>query len=380
VTSLAHPEPRRVLIATTALTGRSGTEIYTRDLALALLRQQCLPIVYTTVTGSVAEELRRATIPVVRRLDDIGATPDVIHGHHHVQTLAALARFPGVPALFVCHDSTAWHSVPPESPRIGAYVAVDRNCRDRMMFEHGIAEQSIRVTGNAVELRRLVRRAPLPARPLRALAFSNAVTLNNWGATLRAACQRRGITLDLAGAGADAFVEHPEQLLPQYDLVFAKARCALEAMACGTAVIICDERGLAGMATMTETPAMRQLNFGARTLQRPITVDNILKEIDRYDPDDAARVSDHIRTVANIDVLASQFIELYDELIAARAPLMPEEELRAFAASLERMLATLHGGAVPAGMVGRLHQHLANSKGLALPSRLLYRLMRLLTS
>jgi hypothetical protein len=372
-------EARRVLIATTRLTGQGGTCIYTRDLTLALLRQQCLPIVYTTETGSFAEELRRATVPVVKRLDDIGAAPDVIHGHHHIETLAALARFPGVPALFVCHDSLTWHSIPPHSPRIGAYVAVDRNCRDRMMFEHGIPEPSIRVMGNAVDLRRLVRRAPLPARPLRALAFSNVVTFNNWGATLRAACERRGITLDLTGISAGTFADHPEQLLQQYDLVFAKARCALEAIACGAAVIICDARGLGGMVTTAEMPAMRQLNFGARTLQRPITVDNILTEIDRYDPDDAARVSDQIRAAADIDLLAAQFIELYDELIAARTPLLPDEELRAFSASLERMLPALHGRATATGM-GRLRHHLANSKALALPGHLIYRLKRRLMS
>jgi hypothetical protein len=376
----APPEPRRVLIAVSRLVGQGGAEVYTRDLALALLRQQCLPIVYTTVAGPLAEELRRATIPVVTRLTDIGAPPDVIHGHFHVETLAALARFPGVPGLFVCHDHLTWHSIPPQSPRIGAYVAVDRNCRDRMIFEHGIAEPSVRVMGNAVDVRRLARRGPLPARPLRALAFSNAVTFNNWGATLRAACERRGITLDLAGANAGASVEHPEHLLPQYDLVFAKARCALEAMACGAAVIVCDERGLAGMVTAADAAAMRQLNFGARTLQRPITVDSLLTEIDRYDPADAARVSDHIRAVADSDLLAAQFVELYEELIAARSPLEPEEELRALAASLERLLPALHGRAAPAGIAGRVRDHLANSRALALPARLLYRLKRLLTS
>jgi hypothetical protein len=372
-------EPRRVLIATTALTGYGGTDIYTRDLALALLRQGCLPVIYTTNIGTVAEELRNATIPVISRLDDAGATPDVIHGHHHAETLVALARFPGVPALFVCHDAITWHSVPPRNPRIGAYVAVDRNCRDRMVFEHGIAEESVRVMGNAVDLRRFARRAPLPPRPRRALVFSNAATLNNWGGTLRTACKRRGIDLDLAGLGSNEFAERPEELLPRYDLVFGKARCALEAMACGAAVIACDARGLAGMVTAAEVVAMRQLNFGVRTLQRPITVDNILAEIDRYDPEDAGRVTDHIRSVAGIDLLAAQFITLYEELIAANPPLEREEELRAIAVSLERMLPALYRSGKPPGMVGRLRRHLSNSKALGLPVRMLGQLKRLLT-
>jgi len=372
----APPEPRRVLITTVGLTGRGGTDVYTRDLALALLRRGWLPVIYATVGGPLAEELRAATIPVVHRLDAVGAAPDVIHGHHHLEMLAATTRFPGVPSLFVCHDSVTWHSVPPRSPRIGAYVAVDRNCRDRMMFEHGIAEESIRIMANGVDIRRFARRAPLPSRPLRALAFSNAVTANNWGATLRAACRKRGIALDLAGVSSNAFVEHPETLLPQYDLVFGKGRCALEAMACGAAVIVCDARGLAGMVTSADVLAMRQLNFGVRTLLRAITVENVLQEIDRYDPADASRVSDQIRGVADVDLLAAQFIALYEEVIGSNAPLAPDEELRSVSASLERLLPLLYGRTPPRAVGMRLRRHLGNSKMLAFPARLLYQLKR----
>jgi hypothetical protein len=133
------------------------------------------------------------------------------------------------------------------------------------------------------------------------------------------------------------------------------------------------------MVTAAEVVAMRQLNFGVRTLQRPITVDNILAEIDRYDPEDAGRVTDHIRSAAGIDLLAAQFITLYEELIAANPPLEREEELRAIAVSLERMLPALYRSGKPPGMVGRLRRHLSNSKALGLPVRMLGQLKRLLT-
>jgi hypothetical protein len=205
------------------------------------------------------------------------------------------------------------------------------------------------------------------------------VTLNNWGATLREACARRGIALDLAGSGAGAFVENPEEVLPQYDLVFAKARCALEAMACGAAVIVCDARGLAGMVTSAGVDALRGLNFGARTLQRSITVANVLGEIDRYDPADAARVSGRIRDIAGVDLLASQFIALYEELIAANVAVPADDELRAMAGSLEQMLPALYRRPGSGGATARLRRYLTNSRTMAAPARLLYRLKRLLT-
>jgi len=328
------PEPRRVLIATITLTARTGTAVYTRDLALALLRRGHLPVVYASQTGALAEELRHATIPVVTDLDDVAAPPDVIHGHHQLETLAALTRFPRVPALFVCHDGVTWHSIPPVGPRIGAYVAVDRNCRDRMVFEHAIPEESIHVLTNPVELRRFARRSPLPQTPRRALVFNNNAD-ETWVAPIRSACESRGIALEAGGA-----IDKPEDVLPQYDLVFAKARCAIEALAVGAAVIVCDAQGLAGLVTSSSLEAMRQLNFGARTLRRTITADLIGSEIDRYDAVEAAAVCDRIRESADIDLLVDQYVALYDELCAR--PPADGDEMLAVSRSLSRMATHLY--------------------------------------
>lgn len=329
------PEPRRVLIATYSATSGSGSDLYTRDLALALLRRGWQPVVFATVLGNVAEELRNATIPVTDDIASIAVVPDVIHGHHHLETLAALARFPDVPALFVCHDGLTWHSTPPRTPRIGQYLAVDRNCRDRMELEHGIA--NVRVLPNAVDLQRFVRRPPLPPRPMRALVFSNAASPDSFASTIKEACAQRGISLDVVGRAAGNATDHPEEILSRYDLVFAKARCALEAAATGAAVIVCDERGLAGMLTTDDLDAMRQLNFGMRLLQRPITNATIGAEIDRFDASDAARVTDALRAVAGVDLLAEQFIEIYDDLRSHHVPIPPEADLRATAESLSHL-------------------------------------------
>jgi glycosyltransferase involved in cell wall biosynthesis len=328
-------EPRRVLIATHSAISCSGADLYTRDLALALLRRGWQPVVYATVLGAVAEELRQATIPVTSDITAIAAAPDVIHGHHHLETLTALARFPGVPALFVCHDGVTWHSTPPRTPRIGAYAAVDRNCRDRLMMQHGIAE--VRIVPNGADLERFRRRDALPARPQRALIFSNAASETSFAAIIASACSQRGIALDVTGRAAGNAVAHPEDILATYDLVFGKARCALEAAATGTAVIVCDAGGLAGLITTRDVDAMRPLNFGMRLLQRPITEETIGAEIDRYDPDDAARVTDAVRATAGVDLLAEQFIEIYGDLSERHVPISPDDDLRAIADSLSHL-------------------------------------------
>src|SRR5205823_5937134 len=96
---------------------------------------------------------------------------------------------------------------------------------------------------------------------------------------VRQACAARGIQLDALGIGVGRSESHPERLLGQYDLVFAKARAALEALAMGTSVIACDSAGLAGMVTPENYERLRRLNFGVRCLRDPITFENVTREL-----------------------------------------------------------------------------------------------------
>jgi hypothetical protein len=377
---MSAPEPRRVLIANIAMTTASGTVTYTRDLALALLRHGWTPIVYTTVLGEQAEVLRRATIPVVSDPAQLAAPPDLIHGHHVLETLAAMTRFPNVPALFVCHDAITWHSIPPRMPRIRAYVAVDRNCRDRMVFEHGIPEDSLRVMTNPVDLERFQRRGPLPPKPRRALVFSNQALENTFVAPIREACAARGIEVDVIGQGSGNPVDHPEEILPRYDLVFGKARCAIEAAAAGTAVIGCDARGMSGMLTTAGLEQMRLLNFGARTLQLPVTRENLLREIDRYDPADARAVTGRIRASNSADLLAEQFISLYEEILADPMAVSPEDDLAGLSAALGKTAHHLYGPMESSRDRYELLVKLLNSRVLDGPLRLAYRWKKRLQS
>ena len=89
-----------VLLTNITLASRTGTEIIARDVARGLLARGHTPIVYSTSHGEIAEEIRGSTIPVVADLANVRATPDVIHGHHHPETMTALLQFPGVPAVF----------------------------------------------------------------------------------------------------------------------------------------------------------------------------------------------------------------------------------------------------------------------------------------
>jgi len=377
---MSVPEPRRVLIATVGLTKTGGGATYTRDLALALLRHGWTPIVYASVLGVQADQLRRATVSVVSDPAQLGTPPDIIQGQHVLETLAAMARFPNVPALFVSHDSMTWHSMPPRMPRMRAYAAVDRNCRDRMVFEHGIPSDSVRLLTNPVDLQRFRRRGPLPLKPRRALVFSNQAMESNFVAPIRQACAQRGIEIEVIGSSSGRAVDHPEELLPEYDLVFAKARCAIEAVAAGAAVIGCDAHGMSGMLTTERLESMRLLNFGIRTLQLPVTPENLLREIDRYDPVDASAVTDHVRASNSADLLAEQFIELYEEILADPVQVTAEEDLAGMSDALTRVAHHLYGQMASNNAKYDILLKLLNSRVIGGPLRFAWRMKKKLGS
>lgn len=329
----------RVLLTNITLGSRTGTEINLRDLAVSLLHAGHRPVVYSPTLGAIADEIRAATVPVVSELAAVGSPPDVIHGHHHPQTMAALLRFPGVPAVFFAHDWNAWWDVPPRFPRIYRYVAVDDTLFDRLAFEQGLPPERLRVLLNAVDLSRFLPRGPLPPKPRRALLFSHTASRGQARRAVEEACRRLGIALEVTGAGAGRSTDRPQEVLPRYDLVFARGRCALEALAVGTAVVLCGVEGVGPLVTAAEMERLRRLNFGRRALADPLTADVLEREIGRYDAADAESASRRLREVAGLETATAEVVALYREVIeehGRHGPADPAEEGAAAAAYLEQ--------------------------------------------
>lgn len=305
----------QILITNNTLAGRAGTELYVRDLALGLLERGHVVLAFSTRLGNVAHELSAAGVTVTDDLDSLTARPDIIHGHHHLDTMTALLHFPGTPAIYVCHGSTPWEEAAPRFPRILGYVAVDHACLDRLRLEDGIPEDRIRVLLNFVDLQRFKQRPALPERPQRALIFSNYASEHTHTEAVRSACDRARISLDVVGNGVGNVSREPEAILGNYDLVFAKGRAALEALAVGTAVILCDAAGAGPMVTSENFEQLRPLNFGLRALSQELSSEVISREIARYDPADAERVSQVIRANAGRDAVLDELISIYRDVI-----------------------------------------------------------------
>jgi hypothetical protein len=359
-----------VLITNSSLRGRTGSELYARDVALGLLARGHTPILYAPRAGELARELRRATVPVVEDLARVGAPPDLIHGQHHPETMAALFHFPDTPAVFFCHGWAPWDEQPPRFPRILRYVAVDDTCRDRLLWEHAIPEERVRVVLNFVDLERFAARPPLPPVPRRALLFSNYATEATHLGAVREACARAGLELDVVGLGVGHVEREPERLLGRYDLVFAKGRSALEALAVGAAVVLCDATGSGPLVTTAELERLRRLNFGVRALTGELRPDLLAAQLARYDARDAAEVSERIRAAAGQREAIEEVVRVYREVVAEHRARPRDEaaEWRAAADYLRTLLADVRD---QHEQLERREADIANSAAVRLRRRLL---------
>jgi hypothetical protein len=326
MTQSRHHPGLRVLITNNTLASRAGSELYVRDVALALLRRGYNPIVYSSILGEVAEELRRATVPVIDNLSALTVAPDLIHGQHHLDAMTAMLRFPRTPALYFCHGWLPWEELPPLFPSIVRYIAVDDLCSERLLTTAGVLPEKVKTLYNFVDLTRFKSRPALPEKPQAALIFSNYAAESNFIGMIRAACRRFGIDrIDVVGLNSGHSVSNPEEVLQEYDVVFAKARCALEAMAVGCAVIVADFPGLGGMVTTGNLSELRRLNFGVRTMQSaPISEENIYAQLGHYNASDAKKVSEWIRYDADIEKAIDKLENYYHEALSEAKPDMDD--------------------------------------------------------
>lgn len=331
-----------ILFTNNTLDDHAGTEVYTRDVALGLQTRGRRATAFTLEPGRVAEEMRASGIPVFNDFRRIPAEarPDLIHGHHFVETTLAALAFPDVPVVSFCHGPVAWQEAPCRMPNVAGWVAVDEACCRRLVDVEGIPADRVEVVSNFVDTGRFRRReSPLPDRPTRALVFSNTMADCAALRAVEEACAARGIALDVVGLKAGTATETPEDLLPRYDLVFAKAKAAIEAMASGSAVVLIDYFGAGEMVTTGAFDRLRRFNFGFATMDAEPTAEHVGAQIDRFDRADAAAVADRIREEASLHAALDRIDSIHQQAASFEVPAFDPIDAAADFLRLQALLA-----------------------------------------
>lgn len=294
------------------MNNRTGTEILVRNYAVGMKRRGHIPVVYSPLHGELIEELRGAGIECISSMADLVGPIDLIHGHHFPSTLIAAAAFPSTPIIYFCHDYISWLDEPPRLPQILRYVAVDRATQMRLTQDAKLPPERVRILLNAVDIEHFKSFRALSDKPRKAIAFAKNKEHVN---AITTACAARKIEVAFIGGAVDNIVADPAIAMNDCDLVFASALSAMEAMAMGRAVIVCDGRGVAGFCTPQRFKEWRALNFGLFSFKWPPVASQILYEIDMYDKKSANQVTQLLRSEGGLESQYDQLIALYDEIL-----------------------------------------------------------------
>lgn len=288
----------RILLANGRLGFRSGSEVHTRDLALALRARGHDVAVFVGVLreDDDVRTLRSAGVLVTDDLDTLSAIPDVIQGHQLPETTLACLRFPRSPALQVCHDATNGRDAAGPAWMIQHRAAVDDYCRERVRGETGTPLVEIDVLFNPIDLEYFKGRGRPPATPpVNAVLFHGSRETGPVVETVVRACRHAGISLDVLGPGTGRFTTDPASVLTRYDLVFGKARCALEAMASGAHVILMGPQGLGPRPDLTNFEALLRRNFGRSLLTETLDEHSLVQRIRALDAANSADLTRLVR-------------------------------------------------------------------------------------
>ena len=289
--------------------------MYVRDLAKSLFNRGIHVEVYSPRLGKVASQIRKLGINVTDSLQELALVPDIIHGHHYEPTINALLHFRETPALYFVHARKDQLDTPVKHSRVIKFLASDYNTLDRLRIDEGIPAEHSEVFLNPLDTDRFNIRTNLREQPRRALVFSNYASENNYLPVVKAACGECGIELDCVGQGMGNEILEPELILNNYDIVFAKAKAAMEAMATGAAVIPCDEAGMATMVNRENYRHYRDYNFGMKILVNPIQKELLVREIRKYDTMEIFEVAMRIREEARIDHYTDRLLGCFHEVI-----------------------------------------------------------------
>ncbi len=330
----------RVLITNNRLDYRGGAEAFVRDLAQGLQSRGHTVMAYTSSPEQCERLMENDGIPVCVDLEKLKFQPDIIHGQHHLDTMTALLSLPGVPAVYHCHGAV-WTETQPRHPRIYRYLAMSRTLKERMLIETGLPEKAVEVVLNGVHTGRFRMVRPAPERLKRALFYNghhrpDSPTLE----AIEKACRNCGLELEFAGKHLYRRINCPERELPGYDLVFAGGKSAIDALACGCAVVILGRNSCGELVTLENFDRYRQVNFSVAANCPPPSLKFVEDQIRRYNAETAGAVTQRVRTECTMDEVVDRLELVYAGVIdiARRQPLDPEAEIRAAGAYLRRLV------------------------------------------
>ena len=295
---------------TTGCDQPAGTETYVLTLTDRLLAEGHRVTCFSLRLGEMAALLREkgaATVDDARDAD----RPDVVHASHLDAGHLAMAAWPTTPTLFVVHGNGTRAVVerPPlwKDP-VQVWVAVSEHVADVMAARDGIGRGQIEVVPNFVDLRRFTPLQPARA-PVRTVMLHSNHHDDPLRLSLAEACDKVGATLRIVGGG-----RRQQDIVSEInyaDVVVGIGRSALEAMACGRAVLQYSAYGGDGLCRPETAQRDLAWNYSGLATRAAPDVGRLADELSRIGPESGPWSRDWVEHHHDPDRLVPRLLDLY---------------------------------------------------------------------
>lgn len=331
----------KVLIATFRYLSLTGSETFTYTILKALKQKGIKVFLYSPfLAGNILKETKKLGIPIGDHLEDLQDQKfDVIHCHHNLTSILVRYYFPQTPLVYLMHGPQVFLEQPPLFINFNYYGALSLEIK-KLLEKQSIPKPRIFLFPNSIDIDRFSPKKKLPEKPRSLLVLSNRVTQYGKQVILKAA---KNLDLSVNFLGSNKTKFNVEKNLNKADIVISLGRGIIEAMACGKAAVVfgLDNKLYKtgeGMVMEKNVDKLAATNFSGRANKIPFTVNNLVKELQKYNPKMGAfnyqYVLEHFDISKNIKIL----IDVYKKTRQESAQNFDQERVNFTARALRKVL------------------------------------------
>ncbi len=296
-------ETKKILVATNHLAGVGGSEMYTYDLIKALNVRPNVEVEYFTfdkgvISDKIEEELH---IPFMKK-----KRYDLIFANHNSSVKELFSK---APIIQICHGTIPELEQP--SPLADYHIAVSDEISGHLM-NLGYANDVI-LNGIDVQTKKPLRPINNTLQSVLSLCQSDKAN-----AKLKAVCDAKGLDFQAYNKNSNPAVSI-EQKINLFDLVVGIGRSIYDAMACGRPSLIYDHRGYNGNKAdgylrPENFSKYVMMNCSGRYLNRQYQEKELIRELEKYNPEDGEKLRKIALSELNAYKMADQLLNTEERL------------------------------------------------------------------
>lgn len=303
----------KILISTHHLIDFTGTEVYTLNLVKQLKILGHNVFVYSHyVDEKLKKEFDLLKVPLVEHLEAFKDYKfDVAHIHHNINAIEVRKSFPTLPMVFVSHGVVSFLEQPPKIDlNIQSFIAVSEEVKENLLM-YGISSERIKIFRNIFDSDKFQMHAPIGVKPKKALVISGKID-EITSESICTACEKLGIEVKfIGGKNGNLSQDKVFEMINEADLVFSLGRGAVEAMLLRRAVIVLDYQCADGLVTSENFYEILKHNFSGRRFGKYFSVDELVAEIGKCNPEEINKVYQLAQDVFSVDKIIGEIVETY---------------------------------------------------------------------